>query len=393
MARIHIAVMIPLLAGMMGAASDLPGPPAAAPAAGATVAGPPVPPKQRPVPVFPVKPNTAHVPAMHTWHAPATSWPPASTATVRLSAGSVRAGSLPVTIGPAAGAGASAAAAPPSVTVSMLPRSAAVAAGLTGVVFTMANSSPTYGASRIHVTLDYSQFAYAHGGDYAARLRLVELPGCALTTPQQPACRVAKPVVTSADNVRTSQLGADVTLPAVRSNSALVLAATTSTSGSTGDFTATPLSEAGTWAGGSSSGAFGYSYPIQVPPVPGGLEPSVSLNYASQRVDGLTSSTNSQASWLGDGWDYSPGSIDRGYQSCQLNSASNEKTGDFCWSATDTTTLSLNGQSTTLVQDGSTGTWRAEADQNQKISYLTGTSNGTHDGDYWVITEPDGTSY
>jgi RHS repeat-associated protein len=402
---------VPLLTGMMvPPGSGAPGP-----------AGPPRPAAQKPVAVYPVKPGTVKVPVMRPWHAPVVRWPAAGTATVPIkagaarqvtaalagpSAGSAQAGSLPVHVGPAAAArGQVAASAPSSVTVSMLPRKDAAAAGVSGVMFTLgAGQAPS--ARRVHVSLDYSSFAYADGGDYASRLRLVELPACVLTSPRRPACRVQAPL-SSANNVRAGQLGADVTVPAApavpaavrrpaaglaASTGTVVVAATTSTSGSGGDYTATPLSEAGTWAEGGSSGAFTYSYPIQVPPVPGGLEPDVSLNYDSQLVDGLTSSTNSQASWIGDGWDYSPGYIERDYQSCELNSGS-EKTGDFCQSSNDTTTLSLNGQDTTLVLDDSTGTWHAEADGNEKISYDTGTSNGTHDGGYWVITEPDGTSY
>jgi hypothetical protein len=126
------------------------------------------------------------------------------------------------------------------------------------------------------------------GGAYASRLRLVELPACALTTPQESAYRVQTPL-DSANDVRASQLGADVTLPAVPNNSGLqatataspaaaagadaVLGATTSASGSGGDYTATPLSEAGTWAEAGSSGAFTYSYPIQVPPSASGTLP------------------------------------------------------------------------------------------------------------------------
>ena len=108
---------------------------------------------------------------------------------------------------------------------------------------------------------------------------------------------------------------------------------------------ATPLSEAGTWTAGGSSGAFTYSYPIDVPPVPGGLAPQVASDYDSQAVDGLTSSTNDQASWIGDGWDYQPGYIERDYQSCSQDdrrAPSAGKTGDLCWSAATTpTTLSL----------------------------------------------------
>jgi hypothetical protein len=173
----------------------------------------------------------------------------------------------------------------------MRPRQAAAAAGVTGVLFSLAAAGPAAPGQRVHVSLDYSSFAYSDGGDYASRLHLVELPACALTTPQQPACRMQTPLA-SADDVHAAELGADVSL-AVLSNGGktaagadpdIVLAATTSTSGSGGDYTATPLSEAGTWAEAGSSGAFTYSYPIQVPPVPGGLEPDISLNYNSQLV-------------------------------------------------------------------------------------------------------------
>ena len=116
----------------------------------------------------------------------------------------------------------------------------------------------------------------------------------------------------SANDPGGFRLGADVSVPAgvadpvgvaasgddVSAASAtapvqqVVLAATTSPSGSAGDYSATPLSESGSWTAGGSTGAFNYSYPVQVPAVPGGLEPQVSLGYSSQAVDGLTSSTN-----------------------------------------------------------------------------------------------------
>jgi hypothetical protein len=143
----------------------------------------------------------------------------------------------------------------------------------------------------------------------------------------------------SANDVASGRLGGNITLPAAGSAAgsaapaagsaapAVVLAATTSASGSAGDYSATPLSEAGSWSEGGASGAFTYSYPISVPPVPGGLAPQISLVYNSQAVDGLTSSTNNQASWIGDGWAYEPGYIEQDYQSCQQTSA---KTGDLC---------------------------------------------------------------
>ena len=53
-----------------------------------------------------------------------------------------------------------------------------------------------------------------------------------------------------------------------------------------------------------------------MPPVPGGLAPTVALSYDSQATSGLTSSTNNQASWVGDGWNYSPGFIETDYTTC-----------------------------------------------------------------------------
>jgi RHS repeat-associated protein len=280
--------------------------------------------------------------------------------------------------------------------VTMASQRAAEAAGVSGVIFTVARSDGKTAATALHVSLDYASFAYADGGDYAARLHLVELPACALSTPRVARCRVQTPVA-SADDVATMRLGANVALPAAGAGSAapqVVLAAATSPSGSAGDFSATPFSEAGSWAQGGASGAFTYSYPIDVPPVPGDLAPKISLDYDSQAVDGLTSSTNNQASWIGDGWDYEPGFIEQDYQTCSNETSlpSSEQTGDLCWSSSNQVTLMLGGQQTTLVDDPKLG-WHAQDDNGERIEYKTGTSNGTHDGDYWVITETDGTSY
>ena len=367
-------------------------------------------------------PSAGSAPAAPTWTAaaehlaaaaPTQAWLSNSwnAAMASASAGSAKAGSLPVWVGPAAasttGSGSAAATPTGQVQVAMTARQAAAAAGVSGVIFTVAGSGQSQ--EDVHVSLDYSSFAFADGGGYAARLHLVELPACALTTPSVPSCRRQTPLTSAANDVTTHRLGADVSLAgsptesgqasAARTSGAaaitasaapmVVLAATTSASGSAGDFTASPLSEAGTWTAGGASGAFNYAYPITVPPVPGGLAPQVSLNYNSQAVDGLTSSTNDQASWIGDGWDYQPGYIERSYTSCEDTSA---KTGDQCWSSNNVTTLSLAGVTTTLVDDSSTG-WHGEADNGDKVQYLTGATNGTHDGGYWVVTDPEGTSY
>ncbi|MGH3168734.1 MAG: hypothetical protein ACRDN0_22995, partial [Trebonia sp.] len=411
----------------------------------------PVPAAQKPVPVQVVHGHKARLPVMTSWKQPTTRWPAAGRGTAVLAAapartaaaaaagvgvrvgtrlpagnaalgavrtGEQRAGSLPVWTGQVPGTAGTRQVG--KVAVTMAPRSAATAAGVKGVIFTVARDDGGTGAGQVQVNLDYAGFADAYGAGYGARLRLVTLPACALTTPLAAACRKQTPL-RSADDVQAGSLGADVTVPGQKTAPPLplplpaaagqktyaaalaaspaagtVVAATSAPSGSEGSFTATPLSEAGQWTAGGSNGSFGYSYPISVPDVPGGLKPTVSLDYDSQSVDGLTSSTNDQASWIGDGWDYEPGYIERDYSSCETEPPGATgwvKSGDLCWSSNDTTTLSLGGQDTTLVQDASTGAWHAEVDNGDKIQYLTGAGNATGDGGYWVITTPDGTSY
>ncbi len=160
-----------------------------------------------------------------------------------------------------------------------------------------------------------------------------------------------------------------------------MLAASASSSGSGGNFGAEPLSEANTWVTGGSSGAFKHSYPIGVPPVPGGLEPHVSLDYNSQAVDGLTSATNNEASWIGDGWDYSPGFIEIEYPTCSTVPFQ-PSTGDLCPEAGQMI-LSRNGVSAPIVA-GSGGVYKAEADGGEEV---------LNQGTYWEVIEPDGTQY
>jgi RHS repeat-associated protein len=373
--------------------------------------------------------HKAKIPVMNPWHGKPVSWPASGTGAAVIttaattpskasrlragpSAGSARAGTVPVWVGPPDITSSSAprrtatdaylSSSPVTrVTVGMASHATASALGVHGVVFTVARADSRAGAGRVHVSLDYSAFADAYGGNYAARIHLVELPACALTTPQLARCRKqVQPV--SADDTKTGQVGADVTLPgltasvsarlsASRSPNAtpavltssvtpagVVLAATASASGSGGNYAAEPVSEAYDWVTGGSSGAFTYSYPLKVPPVPGGLEPEVSLDYDSQATDGLTSSTNNEASWIGDGWDYSPGYIEQDYPSC-TTSFFGLTTNDLCFGSQ--MSLSLNGVTTPLVAGSS---FHPEADGGQKV-----TQNGTS----WEIIEPDGTQY
>ncbi|WP_069766809.1 ricin-type beta-trefoil lectin domain protein [Streptomyces sp. LUP30] len=198
--------------------------------------------------------------------------------------------------------------------------------------------------------------------------------------------------------------------PAVAANGGAALGMLDTGSSVSGDFTASPLLSSGSWSAGSSSGAFTYNYDIQVPETAGGLMPKVSLGYSSQTVDGRTSSSNNQASWIGDGWDYNAGSITRTYANCRQDSKkagsnnSTHRTADLCWGSNNAT-LSLGGMTTELVWDDTkgplgtdgkpVGQWFTANGDGSKVEQVRGeaTGNGAKDGEYWRVTTKDGTKY
>ncbi|MFI7359212.1 RHS repeat domain-containing protein [Streptomyces avidinii] len=362
------------------------------------------------------------------WKAPKVSWPAAGSAEVDLTAssgpvsksflsgaargpvtgsgaGSPQAGRLPVAVHVAPG---KAAEAPSKVKVSVVGKDAARKAGVDGVLLSVGRSDGAAQPSSAQVEVDYNSFRGAYGGDYASRLRLVELPACALTTPERAECRTQKPLATRNDT-RTGKLSAQVTTPSSKSagasemsasaasaasGGATVLAATAGDAGPTGDYKATSLQASGSWSAGGSTGAFSWSYPVATPSVPGGLAPQVSLGYNSQSVDGRTGTSNSQGSWIGDGWSWEPGFIERKYKSCnddKTGGTNTTKVGDQCW-FNDNATMSLGGKSTELVYEQGKG-WHPATDSGEKVEKLTGAVNGDNDGEHWKITTTDGTQY
>ncbi|MFI5793433.1 polymorphic toxin-type HINT domain-containing protein [Streptomyces sp. NPDC051677] len=177
--------------------------------------------------------------------------------------------------------------------------------------------------------------------------------------------------------------------------------------GSGGDFSASPIVSAGSWTAGSSSGAFTYAYTMAAPQIPSGPSPNVTLSYNSQTSDGRTSSTNNQVSWVGEGWDYNPGSITRTFVGCAADTANaNNKghfTGDQCWGSYNAV-LSLNGTTTELVRDDTTKQWKSARGDNLRIELLDaadykritgidGSNNGDDNGEFWRVTTDDGTQY
>ncbi len=279
--------------------------------------------------------------------------------------------------------------------VRILDHAAAEQAGVAGMLFTLDRSATTVG-STVGLSIEYKDFAQAYGGAYADRVRLVELPGCAVTTPDKPACQVSTPVPTKNDRVMQTLSATAVTVPAAQS---AVFALDSATSSDQGDYKATSLAESAAWSTNLNTGSFTWSYPIQTPGVPGSFAPSLGLNYSSGAVDGRTSSTNNQASWAGDGFSMWSGSIERAYKQCaddDVTNADGSKPGDLCWSSDDAI-LTFGGHSGELIATG-TNSFRLKDDDGTKVDRIYGSStnvraNGAHDDEYWRVTTTDGSRY
>ncbi|MCO8273674.1 polymorphic toxin-type HINT domain-containing protein [Actinoplanes sp. TRM 88003] len=302
------------------------------------------------------------------------SLPAAQDSTVRLTGRTkVRAGSSPVSV--ARGAQGSA---PEQVRVTTVDQKTAQAAGVRGVMFALRG---TGAAGQVDVEVDPSTFRNAYGGGYESRLRLVQLPACALTTPELEQCRVRTPL--------PALTGTPLAASASVSSGVTVLAAEPDASGRSGDFKATDLSAGGSWSTSGNTGAFTYNYPISVPSAVGGGSPALSLSYSSSSQDARTLGTNNQSSWVGDGWNTPDNFIERTYRSCEdvEGSGAPEHSGDLCW-AGQILTLSLNGSSTEIVYDDKTKTFRSANDSaTTKIESLTGATNETKNGEYFRVIE------
>ncbi|MEU4742211.1 RHS repeat-associated core domain-containing protein [Actinosynnema sp. NPDC023658] len=309
------------------------------------------------------------------------AWPQAGRATVTAGASARPAGDLPVNLASDHG--------DRSFTVEVVDQESTHRAGVTGVLFTVTPEG-SEGKEDVAVGVDYSAFSNAAGADFGSRLHIVRLPDCALTKPDAAECQVQTPVRSSNDpKARTVTARTAVAEP-------MVFAATADSGGSNGTFKASTLAPSGNWSVSGSAGGFHWTYPIVVPPSSSGsaVAPKVALSYSSAAVDGRTLATNNQSSWIGQGWDYSPGSIERTYRGCAEDKTLPEaqQTGDLCW-AGQIVTMVLDGKSTELVRDDATGTWRASTDGGARIELLTGAANGVHDGEHWKVTSTAGVSY
>ncbi|GJF29224.1 hypothetical protein KNE206_19240 [Kitasatospora sp. NE20-6] len=338
---------------------------------------------------------------------------PTGSATVALpDARPVQAGKLPVKVAPGEHSPVR------SLKVEVAGSDRGGAAGAAGPVVALTDPDAAAGGDRtVRVALDLKAL---QGSGWADRARLVALPACALTTPEKAECRKQTPVASRVDPA-TGVLTAEVAVAgasapgavksavksspppagtsravqavpagAVAAPSATVLAATTSAGGATGTYAASPLSPSAAWSSGTNIGNFTYSYEIETPDSIGGSAPSVSLSYSSSTVDGKTSAQNAQSSWIGEGWEYQPGFVERSYRSCDKDGITGS--GDQCW-AGQNAVLNLGSHSGTLVRDDTTGAWHLQGDDGAKIEQLTGAANEARSGEYWRVTTSDGTQY
>ncbi|MFI7662893.1 polymorphic toxin-type HINT domain-containing protein [Micromonospora parva] len=272
------------------------------------------------------------------------------------------------------------------LTAEVIDRKRVPAGWHTGLLLRLNSPSPARG--EVNVRVDYGALRHAFGADWSSRLRLWSLPACAMETPDLARC--APTALRSVNDTAATAVSADVLI----ASTALVALAAAG-SGPSGDFTATPMSPTSSWAAGGATGGFSWSYPLRVPPALNGPVPSIGLSYSSASVDGRSAATNNQPSWIGEGFDYSPGFIERRYVTCldDEGGAANNSTdkGDLCWRS-DNATMSLNGTSSELIFQSGKG-WHARSEQGSKIEKLTGTANGDNDGEHWKVTTPDGVQY
>lgn len=180
-----------------------------------------------------------------------------------------------------------------------------------------------------------------------------------------------------------------------KSNSLTAVAAAPDGGGKgSGDFAALPGVSAGDWGTSAQTGAFTWSYPFPLRAASVGSAPSVALAYDSSSVDGLTSSTNNQASVVGDGWTLAgTGAVQQTFTPCVDQGISGSY--DLCGSPEGQSfTIAFGGRTGKVIKDASTGVFKLQNDDNSKIEYLKSPgTNDTFDGGYWKVTDASGTQF
>ena len=122
---------------------------------------------------------------------------------------------------------------------------------------------------------------------------------------------------------------------------------------------------------GGFTGSVTYSYPLQLPAGPAGLQPSLTLSYNSQVVD--ESNSHTQASWVGMGWSLDAGRITRNTH------------GDPHNLDNDTYSISMNGLSGNLLL-GTDGYYHTSSEAFWRIKY-------DETANQWTVWDKTGNEY
>ncbi|MDX2730989.1 RHS repeat-associated core domain-containing protein [Streptomyces sp. PA03-2a] len=333
------------------------------------------------------------------------SWPTAGQAQLTLPvAGSAKAspGSLPLTLDrPHQAKGKKQPKVAGSVKVKVLDQKQTAKLGVKGIVLSV--TGPVTGGNA-QLGISYDRFASAYGGDWAGRLQALRLPDCALNDPQKAACRTRTPLEFTNDR-KHNRIDAQLTFgtapaaePAAKAEGrTMMVALAAGTKSGGGDYKATPLAASSTWEAGGSSGTFTWSYPLRTPPAAAGPAPDLSISYDSGAVDGQTANTNNQGTAIGTGFDITSSYVERKYGVCDDDGQSDKF--DLCWKY-DNASIVLNGKSSELVKDDTSGVWRLKNDDASTVTHSTGADNGDDGdagidgkGEYWTVTTGDGTKY
>lgn len=388
------------------------------------------PPKVQVAPSVPGKefvPRTDAPPRTSSYRPTDTRFPAASEETEVVVPGGSRLAQLPGTVvSVGAPSGGAARLAPTRARVRVLGERARERAGILGVLIRLdadpvlpessdAGTSTSEGAGDANATkqassesqllkvrIDYGSFSEAVGGDWAARLRLVAMPTCAIAEERVAREACADPVeLQTANDPRARTLTA--LAPTQIDGEPAMVATLAGAASDQGDFAATPLAPASSWSTSLQTGNFSWSYPIPTTPVAGDLAPNLAVSYSSQSVDGRTQASNNQTSWLGEGQDLVSGFIERNYASCKDVAGAAGADTDLCWK-TDNAVLTFGGQSSELLYNSETDEWRAKNDEGWRIRRsdaraahpgwdLPDTDNGDNNSEYWELTDQDGTRY
>lgn len=254
----------------------------------------------------------------------------------------------------------------------------------------------------VQVRLDYTSIDAAHGADWSGRVSPRLYPECVLTTPEKQACQDFTALSADRDTKNRS-ITADVPQTSLTESGLVLFAATSASATGTGDFGATPLAASSSWSVGGGSGGFSWSHPFTLTAPAAGSAPSLAVEYSSQTVDGMTSTTNNQSSVLGEGFDLSQAFIERSYLVCDTDGRDNKA--DMCWKS-DNATLAMAGAGGELVKAGD-GTWKLTNDDGTRIRRIATAADSTNtrvennatlaaanpdnNNEYWEVTRPDGT--